>query len=72
MIRWTSAPASAMRPGQRRQRPGRLREDRVQRVDVALPLEWQPAGQHLVQHHAEAEHVAAVIDGAPRACSGDM
>jgi len=35
-------------------------------------LKQARAGEQLVQHHAEREHVAAAIDLPAAACSGDM
>ena len=41
-------------------------QDRLHRVHGGLALEWRCATQHLVQHHAEAEDVAAMVGvGAP-------
>jgi len=43
-------------------RRGRLAgQRRAERLDVAGPGEGQPAGDHLVQQHAEREQIAAVI-----------
>ncbi len=40
-------------------------QDRVHDLAEGLPLERQPAGQHLVEHHAQREQVRARIGGPP-------
>jgi len=41
-------------------------------VEVGVAVEAARAGGELVEHHAEREHVGAVVDRSPRHCSGDM
>ncbi len=67
MMRCSSDVDSPETPADGRQRRDRLRQDRVQRVERALALERRPAGEHLVEHDAEREDVAAVIDARRRA-----
>ena len=50
---------------QRRHRPRLLEGDRVQRVEGGRAGEGQLAGDHLVEHDAEREDVAAVVDRLP-------
>ena len=47
---------------QRRRRRDRRRQQLPHLADVVLGLEEPPAGQHLVKHHAQREHVGAGIE----------
>ena len=67
--RSTSRATSRREPRDRRRRVG---EDRGEDADAGVAAERPPPGQHLVEDRAEAEQVAAHVDGAPAACSGDM
>ena len=59
-------------PGRHRL-PVRIRlQDRSEHVRDQLALEGPLTGQHLEQHAAERPDVGALVDGFPRACSGDM
>ena len=40
--------------------------------EMVSPGNALAAGQHLVEHAAERPDVGALVDGLPRACSGDM
>ena len=47
---------------ERRQLRHRLVENSVHRVEAGVPAKRRAPGEHLVQQHAETEHVAAMID----------
>jgi hypothetical protein len=49
-----------------RRRPG------VDRLQVAATDEGFPASKHLIEQHAEREHVLRASIRCPEACSGDM